>query len=170
MTQIFTGTIPPSIGMPFSIKGLGTPQPIQGHIVGAPTGMDTTSRMIREGAMTVLGEYTDASRLTKTEPTLDALGAKGFVVNQDSTQYLNPRTGEKIKVTTDPQTGNKNYEYEDGNIKHTMVYDKNGKAMSGSVQVKEENGSTTTINYSYDEKGNKVIGDVTQGYNHLIHC
>ena len=132
--------------------------------VGPPQGDSTTAQMARKGAMTVLSEYTSESRLKTTEPTPQSLEAKGFEKSKgplDGAEYYkNPNTGEKIRIKTNKQNGNKCYEYQNGNMQHSVIYDKNGKATGGNVQIKEQDGTLTIIKYSFDEKGNKIITDV----------
>jgi len=133
-------------------------------VVGAPQGDSTTAKMARKGATTVLSEYTNDSILKTIEPTPQSLEAKGFAKGKGpldgAKYYRNPNTGEKIRIQTNRQNGNKCYEYQNGNMQHSVIYDKNGKAIAADVQIKEKDGTLTIIRYSFDEKGNKIITDV----------
>ena len=134
------------------------------HRVESPQGDSTTAQMVRKGAMTVLSEYINESRLKTIEPTPQSLEMKGFIKSKGpldgAAYYRNANTGEKIRVKSNTQNGNTCYEYQNGNMQHSVIYDKNGKAIRGDVQIKEKDGSLTIIKYEFDENGNKVITDV----------
>jgi len=155
----FKGTFPAERSQ--SSRGV---QQTKSQQVGPPQGDSTTAQMARKGATTVLSEYTNDSILKTIEPTPQSLEAKGFAKGKGpldgAKYYRNPNTGEKIRIQTNRQNGNKCYEYQNGNMQHSVIYDKNGKAIAADVQIKEKDGTLTIIRYSFDEKGNKIITDV----------
>jgi len=49
------------------------------------------------------------------------------------------------------------YSSKDGNFTDEVIYGADGKPIQGSMTVKNENGTTISYGYKYDENGNKVV-------------
>lgn len=118
------------------------------------------------GPASTLEQCTNSSILGNTKLTQSTLKAKGFekspIMDMNGGEYYNnPITGEQVRVSGSWNNSGKTcYEYQKGNMQHSVVYDKNGKALSGDVQIRQKDGTLQIIKYDIDTNGNKIITSV----------
>lgn len=141
------------------------------EIINMNTGAKSTIKadlggFLTKGPQKDLENSIASSILSNTMPAEQSLNAKGFEKSyadmNGGQKYTNNVTGESVRVNTSwNNTGNKCYEYKRGNMQHSVIYDKNGRALGGDVQIKRNDGTIKIIKYEIDEKGNKVITSVS---------
>ena len=142
-----------------------------------------TSMNIKMGGVFVQGPQNrlekciESSILSNNMLSTDVLKTKGFKEADyfdmnGGRYYHNDITGEKVRVNTSwRHNDNKCYEFTRGNMCHSVIYDKNGRAIGGDVQIKLGFNTIEIIQYEIDANGNKIITsvDMEKTENFMVH-
>lgn len=90
----------------------------------------------------------------------------GKLVEPEGEIYKNLKTGERVVISNSGYALEKTITYKKGNMSHTikMMRDREGNPTgnpySGTVTVKNSDGSKSIYNYSYNEQGSSVLNDI----------